>query len=168
MEVFVFRHGDAEPRGDHVEEARRKLTPRGRMEVEQVARVARRVKVAPELVFTSPYDRARETAEIAVGQLEGSDELKETKGLLPNSNPEQMWKELRTHKSAKSALVAGHEPHLSRFLAYLLGSPSLTIDLKKGALARVSVDVAEAQPHGVLKWLLTPRLSGSGKVKSKR
>ena len=165
MDVYVLRHGEAEPRGDHVEEAHRKLTPRGRADVERVARVARGAKVAPELVFTSPYDRARETAKIAAGQLDFSGELLETKALLPNSNPEQLWKELRTHKNVKSALVAGHEPHLSRFLAYLLGNPSLSIDLKKGALVRVTVDIAQVQPHGALKWLLTPRLSGAGKTK---
>ncbi|HLJ46971.1 MAG TPA: phosphohistidine phosphatase SixA [Bryobacteraceae bacterium] len=167
MDVYILRHGEAEPRGDDVEEARRKLTPRGRADVERVSRAARGAKVAPELVFTSPFDRAKETAQIAAGQLDSSDELVETKALLPNSNPEQLWKELRTHKTAKSALVAGHEPHLSRFVAYLLGSPSLSIDLKKGALVRVTVDIAQVQPHGALKWLLTPRLSGLGKTKRK-
>jgi hypothetical protein len=44
-------------------------------------------------------------------------------------------------------------------MAYLLGAPGLQIDYKKGALACVEIDHFTAEPHGVLKWLLTPKLA---------
>jgi len=36
------------------------------------------------------------------------------------------------------------------------------VDFKKGALACVEVDRFGAEPHGVLKWFLTPKLASTG------
>jgi phosphohistidine phosphatase len=83
-------------------------------------------------------------------------EIAETDALSPDATPQQLWQEIRKRKSAGDLLLAGHEPHLSKSIAYLLGVPELTIDLKKGALARLDADRLNGEPHAVLKWLLTP------------
>jgi phosphohistidine phosphatase SixA len=56
-------------------------------------------------------------------------------------------------------MVVGHEPHLSRFAAFLLEAP-LAIDMKKSAIVRIDVQEREGPPRGVLKWMLTPKLAG--------
>jgi phosphohistidine phosphatase SixA len=45
--------------------------------------------------------------------------------------------------------------------AYLLGSPNLQIDFKKGAIACIEVDRFPAEPHGALRWMLTPKLAAA-------
>ena len=46
--------------------------------------------------------------------------------------------------------------------AYLLQSPQLLqVDVKKGALIRIDFDRLTPEPHGVLRWMLTPGLSGA-------
>jgi phosphohistidine phosphatase SixA len=57
-------------------------------------------------------------------------------------------------------LLAGHEPLFSSLTAYLLGCSNLQVDFKKGAIACVEIDRFDPSPHGVLKWMLTSRLSG--------
>jgi hypothetical protein len=42
----------------------------------------------------------------------------------------------------------------------LLGSPNLQVDFKKGAIACVELERFTAEPHGVLRWMLTPKLAG--------
>jgi hypothetical protein len=42
---------------------------------------------------------------------------------------------------------------------FLLGSPALNVDMKKAALLRIDVERAGPQPHGILKWMLTPALA---------
>jgi phosphohistidine phosphatase len=159
MEIYILRHGEAEPRTAEVEEAERKLTPKGRRDVERVMRAAQAAKVRPDLALTSPYRRALETAQIAVRSFDPKPELAETPLLVPEGRPEQVWKALRSRSTAQEILLVGHEPLLSRLVAYLLATPSLRFDLKKGALVRISMERLGAEPvGGVLKWVLTPGL----------
>ena len=111
MEIYVLRHGDAEPRSAEVEEEDRKLTPKGRRDVEHVMRAAYASKARPELVLSSPYRRALETAQIAIRELDDpKPPLVQTEALLPEGRPEAVWKELRSHASVNEILLAGQMP----------------------------------------------------------
>jgi phosphohistidine phosphatase len=159
MKIYLLRHGTAEPRGPATPEAARQLTPAGKTEVRAVTRqAAEAAGISPELILTSPWIRALETARMA-GKAAGCDKLIETKSLLPDVPPAHIWKEIREHRAAKELMVVGHEPHLSRFAAFLLEAP-LSVDMKKSALLRIDVQNQEGPPRGVLKWMLTPRLAG--------
>jgi len=160
MEVYILRHGVAEPRTPRGSDAKRALTGPGRAKLRLVLRSARRAKVAPALILTSPLVRAVQTAEIAANVLGYKKQIVRTKALLPSSSPEAVWQELRGHqKNADGAvLVAGHEPLLSQTASYLLGSERVMVELKKGALALIEVEPSDS-PHGVLKWMLTPGLA---------
>src|SRR5262249_43748408 len=115
MKIYLLRHGTAEPRGPGKAEAARALTPDGRVEVDAVARGALKGgKIPPEAIITSPWSRALTTAQIAAKVI-GCENLVETKSLLPDVPPAQLWKEIRQHREAKELMVVGHEPHLSRF-----------------------------------------------------
>ena len=159
MKIYLLRHGTAEPRGPGVPEAARALTPEGRTEIRAVAKQASQAGVSPQLILSSPFVRALETARIA-GKALGCDRIFETKSALPDLPPAQIWSEIREHRDAKEIMVAGHEPHLSRLAAFLLEAP-LDIDMKKGALLRIDVEDHDGPPRGVLKWMLTPRLAGA-------
>jgi phosphohistidine phosphatase len=158
MEIYILRHGDAEPRSVEVEEADRKLTPKGRRDVEHVMCAAYAAKACPELVLSSPYRRALETAQIAIRELDPQPPLAQTQALVPEGRLELLWKELRSHSAANEILLVGHEPQLSQLVAYLLAVPGLRFDMKKGALVRISMDRLGVQPSGELKWVLTPSL----------
>ncbi len=57
-------------------------------------------------------------------------------------------------------MLVGHEPHMSGLVSFLLMT-ILALDFKKGALVRMQVENPPAQPHGVLKWILTPKLAAT-------
>ena len=159
MDIYILRHGEAQPRSKDVAEADRKLTPQGRDDVERVSRLARAANVQPDLVLSSPYARARQTADVAMrGFAKPRPPLVETPALLPDSSPKQVWKEIKSHSGSCELLLVGHEPQFSELVAYLLASPALRLDLKKGALVRIRMDRLGEEPHGELKWILTPGL----------
>jgi phosphohistidine phosphatase len=163
MEIYILRHGDAEPRSAEGEDSERCLTPKGRRDVERVMRAAYAAKARPALVLTSPYRRALETAQIAVGELNDSPpRLVQTDALVPEGRLESVWKELRSQSGANEILLVGHEPQLSQLVGYLLAVRELRFDMKKGALVRISMDRFGAQPSGELKWVLTPALVRAG------
>jgi phosphohistidine phosphatase len=160
MEIYILRHGIAEEAAPGMKDSDRALTSEGAAKLETVLRRARAAGVEPSVILTSPYLRARQTAEIAANALRCQPTLLDSRALVPDSSPEAVWNEIRTHKAEPQVLIAGHEPLLSAVYAYLLGEPSVQIDVKKGSLGRVDVDRFSGQPRGVLRWLLYPKLVG--------
>jgi phosphohistidine phosphatase len=159
MEIYILRHGVAEDGQPGQPDAERALTPDGRKKLRNVLRTAAAAGVAPSLILTSPYKRALQTAQLAAEILDYKGELLRTKALEPAAAPKTVWDEIRVHKDEAQILLAGHEPLFSRLTAYLLGSPNLQVDFKKGAIACVEVERFGAEPHGVLRWMLTSKLS---------
>lgn len=158
-EIYILRHGIAEPYRPGHNDAERALTAEGRKKLRTVLGVARLAGLAPALILTSPYRRALETAALAARVLTYQGELLQTAALAPDSSPQKVWEELRIHRGAESLLLVGHEPLFSQLTAHLLGAPSLLVDFKKGALVRIDVDSFGLQPRGVLRWFLTPKLA---------
>ena len=162
MEIYILRHGIAEDAGRGQSDSERALTGEGKKKLRNVLRVAREAGVEPSLILTSPLKRAVETAEVAAEILEYKGDLLRTKALEPGGHPRMVWEELRVHKDQPSVFLAGHEPLFSSLTAYLLGCPDLRVEFKKGALACVETDRFGAEPHCVLKWMITPKLASGG------
>src|SRR5947209_1866703 len=113
MEIYILRHGIAEEATRGMNDADRALTPEGASKLETVLRRARAVDVEPSIILTSPYRRARETAEIAAKTLRGKSTLVESPALVPDSSPEAVWDDIRPHKAETQVMIVGHEPLLS-------------------------------------------------------
>jgi phosphohistidine phosphatase len=115
--------------------------------------------VSPTLILSSPFLRAKQTAAIADELLAGKRDTLLTDALTPMARPDEVWEEIRTHRAETSLLLASHEPLCSQLAAYLLRCPALRLDYRKGMLVRIDFDSFGPQPHGVLRWILTSRLS---------
>ena len=159
MQIYILRHGIAEDAPPGGSDAGRALTAEGKQKLRKVLECARDAGVQPNVIATSPLKRAVETAEIAAEVLKVKRDLVQTAALVPSGSPLRVWSELRSQK-ADELLISGHEPLLSKLVAFLLRCPALEVDFKKGALMRVDVDENQAEPHGVLRWMLTVKLAG--------
>ena len=159
MEIYVLRHGIAEDGAPGHPDSERRLTAEGKEKLRTILACARKAGVRPAVVLSSPYVRAKETAEIARQELKLAGAIHETSALTPMERPEKIWTEIRVHKDAAQVLVVGHEPLLSGLISCLIGGGA--IDFKKGALARVDVASLGPHPHGALIWLLTAKLAGA-------
>jgi phosphohistidine phosphatase len=156
MEIYLLRHGIAENARPGVKDADRELTSEGRQKLQRVLKRAKNADVDPDVILSSPYRRAVETAEIAASTLGYRGKIVETKALVPNAGPKEAWDEIRARKTENSILLASHEPLMSAMTAFLLGCPTLVVDMKKAALVRVDCESLGAEPRGILKWMLTP------------
>lgn len=155
VEVYLLRHGIAEEVGPSGLDADRALTAEGRKKLRQVLQRAKKAGLKPDLVLSSPYRRAVATAELTAEMLGCPYGVMETGVLTPGSRPETVWAEIRAHKQARRIVLAGHEPLFSQLAAYLLDSPGLNVDFKKGAMMRIDFEGTGAAPRGVLKWFIT-------------
>jgi phosphohistidine phosphatase len=159
MEIYLLRHAIAEDRRPGIKDSDRELTDEGREKLRRVLKRAKAAGAKPDLILSSPYKRAMQTAQIAAESLGYSGKLVETAALIPDATPHQIWDEIRSRRTESSVLLASHEPLTSAALAHLLGSPALLVDMKKAALARMDCDRFGTEPHCTLKWLLTPALA---------
>jgi phosphohistidine phosphatase len=158
MQLYILRHGIAENGKPGGSDPDRALTAEGKKKLREILHVVQRAGVAAELTISSPYIRATETAAIAMEVLGCKEALLQTNVLVPSTDPKPVWEEIRLHKTVASLMLVGHEPLLSALVAYLLGAPSLCVDVKKGAIVRIDIESFGPQPHGVLKWMLVPKL----------
>lgn len=152
-----MRHG---PAGDKDEwkktgrpDAERPLTAEGRRKTAAAARGLKGLASA-DLVLTSPWTRALQTAELVAKQLGAP--VEETEELIPDRSYESLAKQLRAAKKEKLAVV-GHEPHLSGFATWLLtgGEGRPVLALKKGQAALLETDGTPGE--AVLRWSVPPK-----------
>jgi phosphohistidine phosphatase len=160
MEIYLLRHGIAEEGRPGLKDADRALTTDGREKLRRVLKRAKGAGVDPDVILSSPYRRALETAEVAATTLGYHGQIVQAKALVPNASPQDVWEEIRSRKTEASVLLASHEPLMSSVLAWLLGNPALQVDMKKAGLARVDTDSFGPEPRAILKWLLTPATAG--------
>src|SRR5579885_1616433 len=86
MRIYILRHGKAEGIAADGSDAGRRLTPEGREAVRAVLLRARAVRAAPELILSSPLQRAIETAELAREILSCTGEVEPTSALAPSAS----------------------------------------------------------------------------------
>ena len=158
MEIYLLRHGIAEDGKPGRPDSERALTDEGRVRLRRVLKRVRSADVNPSLILSSPYRRAVETAEVAAEVFRYQGDVVKSRAFVPEARPKEAWDEIRVHSNEGSILVASHEPLMSALTAYLLGCPALHVDMKKAALVRIDMDRLGAEPHGLLKWMLTPGL----------
>ena len=150
MLLTLVRHGKAIDKDKwHQDDSQRPLTKEG---IEQVARSFKLVRrwIEAEEIWTSPWTRARQTAELAAEAWKLP--LREVDWLAG----EAMAADQRVRLLPKDSAVAlvGHEPDLGLLAAALIGGNALP--LKKAGIA-----ILEGEPtlRGMsLNLLLTPKL----------
>ncbi len=111
-----------------------------------------------DLILSSTFMRARQTAEIARNHLHlKKDRLVLIEALAPLGDPVQLIEEIQAKYMVDRLLLVGHEPDLSNLISLLLsGDTSLSISMKKGGICCLSVDGLVAGKCAGLEWLINP------------
>jgi phosphohistidine phosphatase len=160
MQLFIVRHGIAVDREDPKcpADPDRFLTDEGMEKTRQAAKGVAEVGAVPDLIITSPYLRALQTAEIFAEQLEYSKQkIRKSDFLLPGAEPMQLFRELTKDKDLSVVFVFGHAPHLDDVIATALGVKHHICSLKKAGVALIELRRL-VPPSGELVWLATPKL----------
>ena len=167
MWVHIFRHGIAIDPTDPAcpTDPQRFLTDKGKARTRAGARGLKAIGIAPDLIVTSPYVRARQTAEILREELAPETPLEESDALTPMADPTKIVETLR-ERAEQNLLVVGHAPHLDLLVAYLTGTDDPVTSLKKAGAA--SIEIRTGRPGagtgllvGVYPALVLRKLGGA-------
>jgi phosphohistidine phosphatase len=157
MRLLIIRHGIAISRGAAgVADEERPLTLRGEEKFVKCAKGLKRVVSRPDLIMTSPWRRARRTAEIAAEEWSGVLIL-ETPALAVGG-VEDVLLQLSRQSDDSLIAVVGHEPQLGALAARLVGAlDGGSFSFKKGGVALIEIeDISEAK--GRLLFFIPPRI----------
>ena len=160
MNLLIIRHGPAGNReaweAEGKDDRLRPLTPKGKKEIRRAAAGLRRLVPELEVLATSPWTRAAETAEIVAREYGGDVEMVEE--LTSDHKPEDLLPWIQQQRGKEMVAVVGHEPHLGLLAGYLLTGKSVSfVDLKKGGACLLELSDAVKPGSGVLEWLYTDR-----------
>lgn len=156
MELFVMRHGIAADRETwRGSDADRPLTERGAARVERVTEALGIFVERFDRIVTSPYVRARETAEI-VARHRGGGRDPELDRVLAFEDPGPLLTRL-ARSDDERVLLVGHEPCLSSLVSRLVaGRDTFAFRMKKAAIAKLVTTTLE-RGEAELEWLLPPK-----------
>lgn len=161
MRLYIVRHAWAGERGDPrwPDDAERPLTHEGKERFRRVVRKLAQRGVAPHVIATSPFVRARQSAEILTKGADGKAELFNVAGLAPGEDWKQALEWARHRREEEIAFV-GHMPDLGELAAALVGCRRNSIGFSKGAVAAIDFPSHPAVGEGLLCWLVTAKLLG--------
>ena len=151
MDLWLLRHAAAEDRAKSGGDADRALTPEGLARAEAVARGLAKLEPGIARIVSSPYVRARQTAEAAAKAL-GIRKIFESRALEPERDPEDILEEVG--ESSGGVLLVGHQPHLGALLGRLVAGEA-DMPMKKAAIARITVS---GRWSGTLRAYLPPEV----------
>lgn len=159
MDVYFLRHAIAADRTLFKNDFDRPLTPEGEQKLRQVVKAMRNLQLSFDLVLSSPYVRARETAEIVAAALGLRKQLEFRESLGVDGSPREFLAEIRQLKAQPaSLLLVGHEPYLSSLISLLItGTARSSVRMKKAGLCKLTCENLAASRCATLEWLLTPR-----------
>jgi phosphohistidine phosphatase len=164
MELILMRHGIAEEREEfakkNAEDHLRPLTLKGRKRIQKVAMKLRDWVGDIDLIVSSPFVRARQTAELT-SQIFIDTKVVEAAELVPSSPPQAFKRWLQSHGDQHKRVIAvGHEPQLSVLATFLMtGQLESVLEIKKGGILCLEMQSFKNTTAGSAKllWLIQPR-----------
>ncbi|MGH7898294.1 MAG: phosphohistidine phosphatase SixA [Candidatus Binatia bacterium] len=158
MNLYLVRHAIAEDTAPSGRDADRRLSKEGRDKMRRVAEGLKALSVRFDLILTSPYPRAAETAAI-LGEVLAGIEIRMLPELAAGADIPVLLSALRPYRQVEELALVGHQPDLGLLAAQVLtGSPSLCpVAFKKGSVGCLAIESPRGNLRGELVWLMTPK-----------
>lgn len=157
MIIYFLRHASAGQRLSNAKrDEKRALDQDGIEQCGYVGRALAALDIQVDAIISSPLKRATQTASLVGNEMGYEGKLQLNDALRPAAAFDRFRTLLEEYAKLDGVMVVGHNPNLSEFVGRTIsnGTAGASVDLKKGAVARVEL----ARNHGVLHWCLTPKV----------
>jgi phosphohistidine phosphatase len=162
VDLLIVRHAIAKDRAGWGADGRpddeRPLTERGRSRMKRNAAGIVSACSGIDVVATSPFARAADTAHILARALR-CQRVVELDALAPGGSRERLMHWLGDRGEDERIALVGHEPDLGMLVSWLVaGAGSAPMEMKKGGACLLVFDGLPACGRGELRWFLPPAL----------
>lgn len=156
--LLLLRHAKSSWKDADLHDFERPLNQRGRKAAPLIGQFMRRQQLNPDLILSSPAERARQTVALVVGAAHLESELRYDERIYEASAEYLVEVVSQVEDDFNVLLLVGHNPGLEDLLSRLSGA---THPLPTAALATLTFDTekwAKVKDHtGHLTGLTTPK-----------
>jgi phosphohistidine phosphatase len=159
MKLILVRHAEAVGKGENGvdRDFDRPLTGSGREQAQKLADALAAHGVKPDAVVSSPLVRAMQTAEPLLALPAGeAHQPVSCEYLTPEDYRPKKLSKFLTELGGEVLCVVGHNPSLSEYAAWLLGTDEGAVELEKGAACLIAFEDEVKKGSGMLGWMVTP------------
>ncbi|OGU75395.1 MAG: phosphohistidine phosphatase SixA [Ignavibacteria bacterium RBG_16_34_14] len=157
MNLYLIRHGDAEPISPTKSDHKRELTPKGKGSIRKAAEGWKKIIKSFDIIAASPLTRAVQTAEIIVEVFNYKEKVITDKRITSGAKFEDFKDFIKSFDEDVIAIV-GHEPDMSRHLSALVSSSGSYVEFKKGSIAKIKFEGKVRASGGTLEFLIPSEL----------
>ncbi len=153
MNLYLVRHADAEKAHPGKKDEDRKLSREGKDRIRGVAKQWFYFIKNIDIICSSPFMRAMETAEIIRDCFEYDGEIIKDNKLASGSYTKDMI-EFVNSLDGNDIMVVGHQPDLSEHVSNLISANGALIEFKKASIAKISFNGKASLSKGYLEYLI--------------
>jgi len=157
MNIYLIRHGKAEPASPLKKDRDRELTDEGTKIVKVSVEMWKDIINNFDAIATSPYKRAVQTAKIIANTFNFQDEILKDSSLMPGSDLKSIINLVKTLKVENIALI-GHQPDLGYHISKLVCGAEINLKLSPASITRIFFEGSPKVGTGILELLLQPYL----------
>jgi phosphohistidine phosphatase len=157
MTVYFVRHGIAEDPGFLKADSERVLTQEGIAELHSVGRGFAQLQPNVSTIISSPFLRAKQTAEILAEKIAFKKGIQFDKRLVPSADFNGLQELFQELDIKDNVMFVGHEPSMSGFVSAISSDNALRLAFKKGAICCVEITNRRTL-RGELLWYAPPRV----------
>jgi len=155
MNIFLIRHGKAEPASPARKDIDRELTDEGINIIKRSVVFWKNGIISFDFIVTSPFKRAIQTSEIIADLMNYKNDLIIDKALSPGSSTRSVIQLAEALKSENIAMV-GHQPDMSFHISSLTCNSELKLKFSPVSIAKVSFTGNPKPGEGILEFLFPP------------
>ncbi len=156
--LLLLRHAKSSWSDPALRDFYRPLNKRGLKAAPLIGRFMRKRKLRPDLILSSPANRARQTTELVVEAAGLETEPRFNESLYEASAVQLLEIVSQVGDDAGEVMLVGHNPGLEDLLVSLTGEARR---MPTAALARISLDIERwsevRETGGQLEWLVKPK-----------
>lgn len=156
--LLLLRHAKSDKQDSGIADFDRPLNDRGTKAASLVGSFIGSKKIQPDLVISSPAERARQTAMLATKAAGITADLRFDERIYEARAPQLLNVVMQIDESANLALLVGHNPGFEDLQSYLTGQVR---HMPTAALVCLSMNIekwSDARERcAELKWMITPK-----------
>jgi len=155
MDLFFMRHAEAERSTRYAEDRQRPLTEKGQREQQVVVRCLAPLLQPLDHLLSSPFLRARQTADITAAAVRCATPVEETSILAEDCTIGAVLHLLQAYPRDARILCVGHQPHMSGLSAIFLdGAGHSSMAFQPGSVLGLTFAGHPIAGRGTLRFFL--------------
>jgi phosphohistidine phosphatase len=156
--LLLLRHAKSSWKDTDARDFDRPLNQRGLKAAPSVGRLMKKRKLEPDLVLSSPAERARQTTQLVLESAKLKPEVRHDERIYEATGARLFEIVAQIDDDANLAMLVGHNPGLEELLATLTGEAHT---LQTAALACIELEIEKWSKlragAGRLQWLVKPK-----------